>query len=319
MQGPRRQVEASFIVIAYNAQRTVRRCIESILAQSVQKEILLVDNNSTDGTVAEVRDLPVTILFEAERSRGAARNRGLSAARGNYIVFVDSDVELPQTWASGALHLLNRHPEVVAVGGPGLTPKPSWVSRALDVLQYGRLSGGKDRYVASLPTMATLYRGACIRHMRFARFWTGEDAEFNLQLSEQGRKFLWSAGLAVWHHHAQALAPLAMKSFLYGKWLLAPYWRHPGKITPGVVARASYFPVLAVMAALAYAFPDLLALPALWIAAPVLAYFHAALRGRLVLRPRLTIEFLIVHSIRQYAQMAGVWAGVIDGTWRKFG
>ena len=43
-------VEVSFIVPAYNAEKTIAKCIESILSQGVEKEIIVVDNTSTDKT-----------------------------------------------------------------------------------------------------------------------------------------------------------------------------------------------------------------------------------------------------------------------------
>jgi glycosyltransferase involved in cell wall biosynthesis len=91
-------VPLSVIVPAHNAAGTVRRCVDSLLAQGVEgMEILLVDAGSTDGTggildgFAAGHPDRVRVLHLPDVGVSAARNAGLAAARGAYIGFVDSD------------------------------------------------------------------------------------------------------------------------------------------------------------------------------------------------------------------------------------
>lgn len=96
----------SFIIPSYNSAGTVRRCLDSIYALSLEQgefEVIFVDDCSTDNTVEIVRDYRpencnpervanLTLLRQPQNSRqGAARNRGVSLAQGDYICFVDSD------------------------------------------------------------------------------------------------------------------------------------------------------------------------------------------------------------------------------------
>lgn len=87
----------SVIVPVYNAEKTLQRCVESILTQTCgQIEIILVDDGSRDGSgalctgYAEENENIIAILQE-NGGVSAARNRGLAAAHGEYIGFVDSD------------------------------------------------------------------------------------------------------------------------------------------------------------------------------------------------------------------------------------
>ena len=92
---------ASVIVAAYNAERTLARCIESILAQDFPKdefEFIIVDNNSTDKTSEIIKHYPVKYLFEKKRGPAAARNPGIAAARGKFIAFTDSDCIAKEDW-----------------------------------------------------------------------------------------------------------------------------------------------------------------------------------------------------------------------------
>jgi glycosyltransferase involved in cell wall biosynthesis len=308
--------QVSFIIIAYNAAQTIRACVESIVAQPVAKEIILVDNNSTDGTAACVADLPLTVVFEARRCRGTARNRGLEAAQGAWIAFVDADVELPPEWAPDALALLEKHPACVAVGGPGLTPAPSWVSRALDTLQFGVRLDEPEHMVRSLPTMDVMYRGAELRSMRFADWWTAEDAELNFRLSRLGCRFLWSPKLAVRHWHVSTLRQLIDRGFRYGMWFAALYQRHPDQLTLDVILRIAFLPGLLALAVGVVFWPWLVLMLALWLLAPVVVYAWIAAGSVRLRRARAWVQFVVVHSLKQYAHMLGIWAGLITGTGR---
>ncbi|PWK75804.1 glycosyltransferase family 2 protein [Aminobacter sp. AP02] len=90
------QPDVSFIIAAYNAEATLRRAIDSALAQrSVSVEVIVVDDCSSDATLALARshaDHRVRVLpLKANRGPGGARNAGLDAARGRWVAVLDSD------------------------------------------------------------------------------------------------------------------------------------------------------------------------------------------------------------------------------------
>lgn len=87
----------SIIVPAYNAEKTITRCIKSILEQSVHDfELLLIDDGSTDSTgeicdrFAE-SDNRVKVFHKTNGGVSSARNLGLDNAKGEWITFADSD------------------------------------------------------------------------------------------------------------------------------------------------------------------------------------------------------------------------------------
>ena len=95
-------VKLSFIIPAYNASATIVRCLDSIYALELKEtdfEVICIDDCSTDNTISVIEDYAqkhtnITLLCQKENHRqGAARNRGISIAKGKYIVFVDSDDE----------------------------------------------------------------------------------------------------------------------------------------------------------------------------------------------------------------------------------
>ena len=88
----------SIIMPAYNCVDYIAESIRSVQNQTYQNwELIVADDNSTDGTVNMVRSMAADdnriLLLEADINLGpaAARNRAINAAQGNYIAFLDSD------------------------------------------------------------------------------------------------------------------------------------------------------------------------------------------------------------------------------------
>lgn len=85
------------VVPVYNAEKTINRCVDSILNQSCSNlELLLIDDGSTDGSGELCRkyarkDKRVRYFYQENRGVSAARNQGIDLAQGEYVSFVDSD------------------------------------------------------------------------------------------------------------------------------------------------------------------------------------------------------------------------------------
>ena len=84
----------SCIVPVFNGEQYVQQALESIHSQTYWPlEIIVVDDGSTDNTKAVVQNLEffVQYLQQANRGPAAARNHGLSLAKGDFVAFIDSD------------------------------------------------------------------------------------------------------------------------------------------------------------------------------------------------------------------------------------
>jgi len=90
----RRRVEISVVIPTCNRAHTLARALDSVLAQTLPaREIVVVDDGSQDATAALVRDgYPgVTYLHQANHGVSHARNRGIAAARCEWLALLDSD------------------------------------------------------------------------------------------------------------------------------------------------------------------------------------------------------------------------------------
>jgi glycosyltransferase involved in cell wall biosynthesis len=100
----------SIVVPAYNEElllpATLAALAEAMRATAMTGEIVVCDNNSTDGTAAVARAAGVRVVSESVNHISRARNAGALAARGRYFVFVDADTTVPAAVLAGALEAL---------------------------------------------------------------------------------------------------------------------------------------------------------------------------------------------------------------------
>jgi len=110
----------SVIVPVYNSEKWVGRCIEALLKQSYPREayeVILVDNNSTDGSHDIARRYDgITLLNESRQGSYAARNCGVRASKGEILAFTDADCVAAPTWLAELIKPFAK-PEVCIVQG----------------------------------------------------------------------------------------------------------------------------------------------------------------------------------------------------------
>lgn len=90
-------IKISFIIPVYNTEKYLRQCIDSILEQNMQEmEIICIDDGSVDDSVSilsqyEKKDSRIKLFRQEHKGVSCARNLGIREAKGNYLMFVDSD------------------------------------------------------------------------------------------------------------------------------------------------------------------------------------------------------------------------------------
>ena len=106
--------EHSIVVPAYNEEQRIGACLRSLTAQDIDQtyEVILVDNNCTDGTLAIAQDwspgMHLRIVHEARQGRGAARRTGFDSARGRVVFSADADTVYPRWWMKSLLDPLGK-------------------------------------------------------------------------------------------------------------------------------------------------------------------------------------------------------------------
>lgn len=129
----------SVVIPAYKAEQTIRRAIDSVLAQTVPAhEIIVVDDGSPDQQAAVVESYgpPVRLIRQPNGKTAKARNAGLDAATGEFIAFLDADDYWEPQKLARQLAIFDIHPEVGTVAGAWFTQEPGEERTA------GKLSAG---------------------------------------------------------------------------------------------------------------------------------------------------------------------------------
>ena len=127
----------SVVIPAYNEELWLERCVLALQRQqtAVPYEIIVVDNNSTDGTADVAKRLGVRYVFEPRQGLTFARQAGEDAARGEIVAHTDADSEAPPNWIESIARAFARYPACVVVSGPMCFPRAPLLMQIVAPLQ----------------------------------------------------------------------------------------------------------------------------------------------------------------------------------------
>lgn len=154
----------SVIIPIYNVEKYLRKCLDSILGQTLgaeRMEVICVDDGSTDASLAILNEYAArhaNLIVEKQENSGPsiARNRGLKIAKGDYILFMDSDDWLTRPDALEKLHaraVEMRLDELIFCGDVAYDdadPSELFVSRSRRFkaeYDYSLVESGQETYV----------------------------------------------------------------------------------------------------------------------------------------------------------------------------
>ena len=144
-------MKLSVIVPVYNERRTIDVLLEKVRAVPIEKEIIVVDGSSYDGTIEILREQEkiagTRVIYQPRRNgRGSALKEGIAAAVGEFVIFQDADLELDPRDYPALLAPLERGEADVVFGSRFLNEQPRmtflqyWGNRVINAavnLLYG--------------------------------------------------------------------------------------------------------------------------------------------------------------------------------------
>lgn len=146
----KQNLKISVVVCTYNREKLLSYCLQSLVGQVLdrdQYEIIVVNNNSTDGTQKLSEKFAeqysnIRVLTELHQGLSHSRNRGWQEAQGEYVAYIDDDARAEFDWCERVLQAFkNVSPTPVAVGGqirPWYEAKPpAWFSDEFEVRTWG--------------------------------------------------------------------------------------------------------------------------------------------------------------------------------------
>jgi len=219
----REPMTITVVVPAYNSERTIGRCLEAI-ANSTEEvaEVIVVDDGSDDST-AEVAEGFGCRIVRLPRNRGPehARQAGIKESRGDVVVFVDSDIVVKPDTIRELKRSLDVEPDVGAVVGTLSKehPNPGFYSTYKN-LYMNYILDKCPRYVDFIYGSIFAYRKDRIRLPRtFMRL--GEDTELGELINREGYRILLNKDIQVVH-----LKKYGPASLLKNDFTIPYYWAH---------------------------------------------------------------------------------------------
>jgi glycosyltransferase involved in cell wall biosynthesis len=116
-------MNVSVIIPAYNEEKLIGRCLKSIietrLPPDMQRELIVINNASTDQTKEIAQSfLGVRVVDEPQKGLTKARQAGLKASCHELLIYFDADTVIPQNWFFELVDIYRKNPELVGASGP---------------------------------------------------------------------------------------------------------------------------------------------------------------------------------------------------------
>ncbi|TKJ86318.1 glycosyl transferase family 2 [Pseudomonas koreensis] len=237
----------SIVIPMYNEARHIGRTLlaarKAANAADIDCELIVVDNGSTDDGPQIARAFGAQVLVLPGLLIGALRNRGATVASGEWLAFIDADIEMPENWLN-ELFALDAQNQGDIFGLDLHTPAAApWYATAWQRRML-RPSAHASRTVDWLPSANLLMRkrwfdivGGFNETLR-----TGEDKEYTLRLSTQGARLL-STSHSIALHWGYEMN--------WREWMGKELWRQGSHLqllrTHGMSLRLLRFPLLSLL------------------------------------------------------------------------
>ena len=232
------------ILPAYNEGENIERCITTIKKSIGTKDIpiTLVDNQSTDETVNIARSLGVEVLqFEEKLTIAELRNRGAAHVKAEFVLFIDSDMEVPEDWIEKFEKVQKEANADVLGFVVGVPANAPWFARIWAL----RTNARRDRLqeIDFLPG-----HNIAVRRSLFERVGgfstdlrTSEDKDLVMRLKSAGARVFSAPPIGIIHWGYE-------KTFK--EWIRKEFWRQSSHVSMirrhGTSARLLRFPLTAV-------------------------------------------------------------------------
>lgn len=226
----------TIIVVTFNSRFFIKKCLDSLFSQKLDNsEVVVVDNASADGTESFVKEnYPEAILIKNLENKGAsfARNQGIKIAKGEFIMFLDSDVYLEKSFFIKLKEVLRRLSSNIGAISPKIIKANSskMFSCGLRISDLYRVYDiGKNRNVASFSnsfsvdgpnSCCAIYKREVLEEIKEKDYFDNdffflfEDADLALRLKQRGYKCLFASDLVCYHYGAGSPVSKDYRRFL---------------------------------------------------------------------------------------------------------
>jgi glycosyltransferase involved in cell wall biosynthesis len=225
----------SVIIPVFNGSQTLGACLRALQQQTCQPaEIIVVDDGSTDDTVAIAKQFAIKLLSQTKAGPAAARNYGAKVAQGEILLFTDADCVPAEDWIE---QMVAPFTDATIIGAKGVyrTQQTHLVARFVQQEyqdRYDRMVGQAqidfiDTYSAAYRRDVFLAEGGFDTTFPTASV---EDQEFSFRLAERGYLMVYVPQAMVYHLHDRTLGEYMRRKYWIGYWKALVTRRYPAKL-----------------------------------------------------------------------------------------
>ena len=226
---------ASVIIPVYNGAQTLPACLQALQQQNrPPEEIIVVDDGSTDQSVAIANEFEVRVVSQPNAGPAVARNLGARLAKGDILLFTDADCAPAVDWTE---QMLAPFTDSSVAGAKGVyrTEQQALVARFVQQEyqdRYDRMAGQAsidfvDTYSAAYRRTVFLVAGGFDTRFPTASV---EDQELSFRLAEQGQRLVYLPEAIVYHQHDQTIGEYFRRKYQIGYWKALVTRDHPTKL-----------------------------------------------------------------------------------------
>jgi len=228
--------DISVVICVKNRANLLERLLKSLQNHERVLEIIVVDGNSTDSTLEIAKRYTKRVYSDNGRGLATARNIGLIHARGDYIAFIDSDVELPNNYVLSELVNELEKKKWEGIHAKIISSKTQTLLEFCeDIHLKYRLNQAKK--IERLPLSAAIIKREAALNVKFDPYFSiaAEDSDFWVRFRKKGYKYGVSENVVVYHSHRASLREFIKQKIGFGRgrcrfvtkhgrivWLLTP-------------------------------------------------------------------------------------------------
>jgi len=214
--------KVSIIVACKTIDKYTEECVDKCLNLDCKEFEIIILSDKEDNM--SIKDDRIKIIATGEKTPGAKRNIGIENSSGEVVAFIDSDAYPARDWIKNALKYLKNH-DVVAVGGPGVTPEEdSPMQKASGYVYSSFLMGGLSRRFKQAESYESddvhscnfIVKRSALNHIKWnEKYWPGEDTLICKDLKKVG-KILEAKDVVVYHHRKPLFIPHLKQAYNFG-------------------------------------------------------------------------------------------------------
>ncbi len=296
----------SVIIPTYNSEKTIKACLEALYFQNFKgtHEIIVVDDGSSDNTSSILKSFKNAKFFKRTHSGpAAARNFGAKMAKGDILLFTDSDCEPDVNWIAEMAAPFKDN-SVVGVSGTYRMRQKEIIARfAQYEIEERHQKMAKMDSIDFIGTFSAGYRKEIFQ--KFGGFdesfstSAGEDPELSFRIAEAGHRMVFAPKAFVYHTHPNSLMKYLRQKYRNAYWRVSVYAKRKKTAIKG----HSYTPTSALIEAECAA--GFVAVMALYLIFPTVGFLFVA--GGFLL-----LTFLPSAQLTHYTSKKDIVVGVFS-------